>query len=254
MHSLRRSIRLMAITFIGVAACVGAVSTVQAQSEAAARPTLRPYTARYNVRYHGISGGDIEVTLKSTGNGRYVFRSHLLPNFLGNLFTSDQAEDSSELELAADGSLRPLKFRSEDGSNDTEKDFSLDFDWNTDSVKGHADNKDFEKQVPKGTQERLSIQLAASLALQAGKDPGMLTMLERDELQQYTITRQGTEHVATAGGEFDAVVLKSDRSGSSRSTRYWYAEKLGYTLVRAERTSKGKVDITMELKSIKMGE
>jgi hypothetical protein len=224
------------------------------QDSATARPTLHPYTARYNVRYHGISGGDIEVTLKAEGNGRYLFRSHLLPNFLGSLFTSDQAEDSSELELT-DAGLRPLKFRSEDGSKNTDKDISLDFDWAQDRVKGHANGKDFEMKVPKGTQERLSIQLAASLILQADRDPGTLTMLERDELQQYTITRKGKEHITTAAGDYDTAVLNSERiGGSSRSTRYWYAEKLGYVVVRAERLSHGKVDIVMELKSVKMGE
>lgn len=216
-------------------------------------PTLHPYTALYNVRYHGISGGDIEVTLKSLGDGRYRFRSHLLPNFLGSLFTSDQAEDTSELEMTGDGSLRPLKFQSEDGTRNSEKDFNFTFDWSQDSAKGHAEDKDFEMKVPKGTQERLTIQLAASLALQAGKEPGVLTMLERDELQEYKITRQGTERISTAAGEFDTVVLRSDRvGGSSRVTRYWYAPSLNYTLVRAERTSKGKVDIVMEAKSVQL--
>jgi len=230
------------------------VTNVMAQHDTThAQPTLHPYSARYNVRYRGISGGDIEATLKSEGNGRYAFRSHLLPNFLGSFFTSDQAEDDSEFEFT-DAGLRPLKFRSEDGSRKTDKDISLDFDWDKERVKGHADGKDFEMAVPKGTQERLTIQLAASLALQANQTPGTLTMLERDELQQYHITRQGTEHIRTAAGEFDTVVLNSEREGSSRSTRYWHAEKLGYIVVRAERRSHGKVDIVMELKSVTMGE
>jgi len=38
-------------------------------------------------------------------------------------------------------------------------------------VQGHANDKDFEMKVPQGTQERLSIQLAACLALQADRDP-----------------------------------------------------------------------------------
>lgn len=213
---------------------------------------LKPYTARYNVKYRGMSGGEIEFTLKSEGNGRYVYSSHLLPNFLGSLFTSDQAEDTSQIMLD-DAGLRPLKFQSDDGTKNTEKDISYVFDWNNTaaagSVAGHYQDRDFNMDVPRGVQDRLSIQLAAMLALQAGREPGKLVMLEKDELQNYSILRQGNEHVQVPAGEYDTLVLKSERTGSSRSTRYWYAAKLGYIPVRAERISKGKVDIVMELKS-----
>ncbi|MGC3981001.1 MAG: DUF3108 domain-containing protein [Steroidobacteraceae bacterium] len=213
-------------------------------------PSLKPYTARYGVKYRGMSGGEIEFTLKSEGNGRYVFSSHLLPNFLGSLFASDQAEDSSQILLDESG-LRPVQFHSEDGSKNTGKDISYQFDWSRNSVAGRYEDSDFTLTLPRGTQDRLSIQLAASLALQAGREPGKLTMLEKNELQEYTIVQQGTEQVNVAAGSYDAAVLKSERTGSSRSTRYWYAPKLGYIPVRAERSSKGKVDIVMELKSYK---
>jgi len=215
---------------------------------------LRPYTARYNVKFRGISGGDIEATLTNLGNGHYRFRSHLLPNFLGKLFTSDQAEDVSEFELGADGVIKPLRFRSEDGSSDSKDDIALDFDWQNNVVKGHAEGKDISMPLKAGTQDRLTIQLTASLALQAKHDIGMLNMQERNELQQFKISQQGTEDVHTDVGDFHAVVLLSEREGSSRSSRYWYAPELGYIPVHAERTSKGKVDIVMRLKSVKLGE
>jgi len=216
---------------------------------------LRPYTAHYNVRFHGISGGDIVATLVSLGNGRYRFRSHLLPNFLGRLFTSDQAEDVSEFELTADGTIRPLHFRSDDGSNSTKDDIALDFNWNNNTVTGRAEDKDIFMSVPVGAQDRLTIQLTASLALQAKRDIGILSMQERNELQEFKITQQSTEQVHTDDGDFNAVVLLSERmSGSSRSSRYWYAPELGYIPVHAERSSHGKVDIVMQLKWVKLGE
>jgi len=216
--------------------------------------TLKPYTARYNVRYKGLSGGDIEFTLRNEGHGRYVYRSHLLPNFIGSLFASDQAEDSST--VLVDGTdVQPLQFRSEDGSKSTAKDIRYDFDWKENAVSGQVSGRykdhDFEMTVPRGVQDRLSIQLAATLALQAGRDPGTLIMLEKDELQEYTILRQGNEHIHVAAGDYDTLVLQSERSGSNRSTRYWYAGKLGYIPVRAERSTKGKVDIVMELRSVR---
>lgn len=216
---------------------------------------LRPYTARYNVKFHGLSGGDIEATLTSLGNNRYRFRSHLLPNFLGSFFTSDQAEDVSEFEVTPEGLIRPLKFRSEDGSSKTKDDIALDFDWNTNTVKGRAEEKDISMPVPVGAQDRLTIQLTASLALQAKRDIGTLSMQERNELQQFKITQQNIEQVHTDVGDFNATILLSERlGGSSRSSRYWYASELGFIPVHAERSSHGKVDIVMQLKSVKLGE
>lgn len=217
-------------------------------SHAQSNVTLKPYVARYHVKYRGMSGGDIEFTLKSEGNGRYIFSSQLLPNFLGSLFASDQAEDTSHLLF--DGSaVKPLQFSSEDGSQNTEKDIRYEFDWNNNSANGRYKNEEFRLQIPPNTQDRMSIQLAASLALQAGREPGELLMLEKNEVQEYSILRDGDMKVRTAAGEYDAIVLKSQRKGSNRNTRYWYAAKLGYIPVRAERSTKGKVDIVMELKS-----
>ena len=216
---------------------------------------LRPYTARYNVRFHGISGGDIEATLTDLKNGHYRFRSHLLPNFLGRLFTSDQAEDVSELEVTGDGLIHPLRFRSEDGTGNKKNDIALDFDWSTNTVTGHAEGRNFSMPVLGGTQDRLTIQLTASLALQAKRDIGVLFMQERNELQQFKITQQGSEHIHNDAGDFNTIVLLSERvGGSSRSSRYWYAPELGYIPVHAERSSHGKVDIVMELKWVKLGE
>lgn len=212
---------------------------------------LRPYTARYQVTFHGLRGGDLEFSLKHESDGRYQYASHVFPNFLGSFFTSDQAEDSSVIEVSGE-TVRPLQFRSEDGTNKTERDMKLDFDWSKNLVTGREKEKDFSMSVPQGAQDRLSIQLVASLALQAGRDPGKLAMVEGEEVKQYNITQEDTEHVKVPAGEYDALVLKSERidSPSSRITRYWYAPRIGYLPVRAERSSKGKVDIVMELKSI----
>jgi hypothetical protein len=228
---------------------IAALSTHSASAQT--EVTLTPYTARYQVTYRGLSGGEIEFKLKKYSADRYQFSSHLLPNFLGSMFASDHAEDTTLLMLE-NGTTKPLQFRSEDGKKNTDKDIQYDFNWLDRQVKGHYKNEDFALALSTDVQNRLSIQLAASLSLQAGKEPGKLIMLERNELQEYTVIKQGTEKILTKAGEFDTVILHSERTGSTRSTRYWYAPSLGYIPVKAERVSKGKVDIVMELKAIQI--
>lgn len=233
-----------ALSFICLLACTLVTAPVLAEQAAG----LRPYTARYAVSYRGLEGGDIEFTLERLDNGHYRFRSQLFPSFLGSLFASDQAEDSSEFTLN-DGRIQPLHFRSEDGTQNSKKDIRIDFDWGRGMASGRVGERDFELQVPPGAQERMSIQLAASLALQAGHEPGKLVMMEKDQVQEYTIKRTGSENVRMPAGEYEATVLTSQRTGSTRATRYWYAQQLNYLPVQAERTTKGKVDIVMQLKS-----
>lgn len=230
--------------------CMVLVAMPYAEPVAAEQPQLRPYTARYAVSYRGLEGGEIEISLQHAGGRQYRFSSHLFPNFLGSLFASDQAEDSSLLELTSEG-IRPLQFRSEDGTSGKKKDIHLDFDWSRNKVAGRVGEHAFELDVPNGAQERMSIQLAASLALQAGREPGKLIMVEKDQVQEYTIKREGTDHTRVPAGEYEATILSSQRSGSSRVTRYWYAPALNYLPARAERTTKGKVDIVMQLRSFK---
>jgi len=46
----------------------------------------------------------------------------------------------------------------------------------------------------------------------------------------------------------DTVVLRSTRVGnSSRVNRYWTAAEFGYVPVKAERTNKEKIDLTLRL-------
>jgi hypothetical protein len=92
-----------------------------------------------------LNGGDLEFTLKNDGNGRYVYRSQVLPNFLGSFFISDQAEDSSVVQFDGNA-IKPLKFRSDDGSKDISKDIRYDFDWSTSAVNGRYRDQDFTWQ------------------------------------------------------------------------------------------------------------
>lgn len=230
-------------------ACLALASMNLATPSLAQDDTLiLPYKARYQVTFRGLKGGDIEFVLERTNEGRYKFSSHLFPSFIGSLFASDQAEDSSEVEIDSRG-VRPLHFTSDDGTSKTQKDIRQDFDWAQGKVTGRAENKDFELKLPDGAQDRLTIQLAASVALRSGRELGTLTLVEGDELKEYRISRQNSEKIRTPIGEYQTTILKSERTGSSRVTRYWYAPELGYVPARAERTSKGKVDIVMELKS-----
>ena len=58
---------------------------MQAKAEVSATTPLRPFTARYEARYYGVSGGTIELTLrKGAQPNEYVYESHAKPGLIAS--------------------------------------------------------------------------------------------------------------------------------------------------------------------------
>ena len=58
-------------------------------------PRLEPYTARYQVSYRGLAGGQVESSLKPGGApGIWLYATRAYPNFLGRMAFSSAASSS----------------------------------------------------------------------------------------------------------------------------------------------------------------
>jgi len=214
---------------------------------------LRLFTARYQVRFYGLSGGVLELTLRrGTEPDQYVYESKADPSFLGSFMISDSASESSTM-LIDDNGVRPLKFLSDDGKKGDEKDSNILFDWKKKRLTGRSERNDFDQDLPEHIQDHLSIQIAVVKALLAGREPGDFSLLDAGEVKKYRYTKDGNGTVKFKGRSFDAAIIKSERSDSpgSRVTRYWHVAEQGSLPVRAERSRNGKIDLTMELVDLK---
>jgi hypothetical protein len=78
-------------------------------------------------------------------------------------------------------------------------------------------------------------------------------MLDKDRIKEYTYTYEGEARLKTNLGELDTVIYRSQRAGSKRVTRTWYAPALGYVAVRGEQVREGKREWLMEIRSLKRG-
>jgi len=76
--------------------------------------------------------------------------------------------------------------------------------------------------------------------LRAGREPGTISMIEKDRVKYYRYTFLRREKLKTAIGEIDTVVYRSARDGSDRETITWHAPTLGYVAVQAEQLIDGK--------------
>jgi hypothetical protein len=216
---------------------------------------LKPYTARYRVSFHRISAGVLEFSLQATTTpGQFTYSVRAEPSVLARLVVSSQALESSTLQLMS-ADVRPLQYRSDDGSKGDAKDAQYSFDWEHHRVTGKWEDKPIDLELPPRTQDRQSIQIAVLNDLLADRDPGVYPLLDGDEIKDYVYKHDGAAKIKTAAGEYDAVILRSSRVGSDkRINRYWHAPAINFVPVHAERTTKGSVDLVLDLEQIKITE
>jgi hypothetical protein len=229
---------------------VACVAAAVATSSAAATPpsaTLQPYTARYQVSYRGLSGGEIEASFQR-GNGRDLWRyeTRAYPNLFGRIAVSPQARETSTMQVTPQGT-RPLAFDFNDGSSSSAKDVRLDYDWPAGKVTGTADGKPVLLTLAPGTQDTASVQAAMMQERLAGRKPQMFRIITGNKLREYRYWMEGTQQVMTPYGQVEAEIWVNERDGSTRTSKVWHAPSLGYIPVQAIQYRKGNPEVQMKL-------
>jgi hypothetical protein len=251
---LKTQSRLLAAALaIALVLHVAPPARAQGAGTASAASRLTQYKARYQVSYRGITGGQIEQSLRpGSVAGQWVYESRAYPNLLGRIAISPDARQRSTMELTPSG-VRPLALVFDDGSDDSAKDVRIAFDWSTGRASGQAKEKIFDLAVTPGTQDTASVQAAMIRELLAGREPTSFWILNGAKLELYRYWPEGHATVVTPYGQFDTVVWASQRDGSKRLNRVWHAPALGYVPVQAIQYNKGRPDVQLKLVALERG-
>jgi len=214
---------------------------------------LRPFVAQYAAKYSGWSVGEIRLELqRGNAPGTWVLETQGDPGGLALILTRATLVQTSRLEVN-EGKLRPLQFTLDDGVKSRQEDISLDFDWTRGRVTGTAKGKPVDAELAPDTQDPTSFNLALMMAMQDGRPPGPLPMVDGPKLKTYQQRRVRTERVTTPAGAFDTVLIVSSREGSDREAHMWLAPELGYLAVQVEQYRKGKRLFAMYLERYRPG-
>ncbi len=198
-----------------------------------------PFVAEYEVRYGNLAVGSSRTAITpGPPPGRWTIETRTNASGFAKIVASGTLTQRSTFEVDA-GMPRPSNYRFDDGTKDTDHDVTLDFDWHAGRVRGVAEDEPVDVATEPGLQDAASIQALVTARLQAGFEPGLIAMIEKDKIKRYRYTLLRRERLKTAIGELDTVVYRSARDGSSRETISWYAPALGHTLVRAEQLREG---------------
>jgi len=209
---------------------------------------VQPFTAVYQLEWHGITAGYSTVTLSRGTSGTYEYSSVNRARGIVRLVFPDAITERSTFRVIG-GHVEPLTYHEENpGKN---QNVSLAFDWVAGRAKGVAMGKSVDKPVEPGTQDPLSVQVELMRDLLAGEAPARFLLFDHDQAKEYQYTREGTQSVQTPLGRFDTIIYRSDRPDSDRVMRLWLAPSLGYLPVQAVRRRKGKVEFELHIRELK---
>lgn len=229
---------------------IAALMTLAAIAPAAASDWApQPFRATYAVQWKGMNAGTSTLELRRIGVDTWVYDSRNVARGLFRLAIPDTITQSSELRFR-DNAPQPLRYRTDDGSNSTDRDIALDFDWTKRRVTGTAENRTVDLPMPADVQDPMSVQIAQMRVAASGAAAVRFHTIDKDEIKTYDFTHTGSERLVTALGELDTEIYESRRSGSSRMIRIWMAPSLDYLPVRAERRRAGKVEFTMAIRAL----
>ncbi len=240
-----RSVKTLAI--LGIL-CIAGPAAADAQDT---RPfAVQPFTAVYQLEWHGLIAGYSTITLSEPAPGTYEYSTVNRARGVFRLAFPDALTEKSRFRVAR-GHVEPLEYREDNGPGRAKQNVSLTFDWAAHRAQGIAAQKRVDQPLESGTQDPLSVQVELMRDLVAGDVPMHFLLFDHDAAKRYDYTREGTETLDTAMGRLDTVIYRSDRPDSDRVMRLWLAPTLGYLPVQAVRWRKGKIEFELHIHELK---
>ncbi len=209
--------------------------------------SMQPYSARYQVSYRGLSGGEIESSFKrGAATGQWQYETRVFPNLFGRIAVSAEAREVSTMVITSAG-VRPTSFSFNDGSQSATKDVRLNYDWAALTVTGDAAGKPVSFTLSPGTQDTASVQAAMIQERLAGRKPQSFRIITGHKMRDYRYWQEGTAQVMTPYGQVETEVWANQYAGSTRVSKVWHAPSLGYIPVQAIQYRKGNPEVQMKL-------
>jgi hypothetical protein len=248
-------LRLRLLSIVLTAASLAALAGPAARAEVAAAGagtattgrSIQPYTARYQVSYRGLSGGEIESSFsRDAAPGQWRYETRVFPNLFGRIAVSAQARELSTMVITSSG-VRPTSFSFDDGSQSSTKDVRLNYDWAGRTVTGEAAGMPVSFALAPGTQDTASVQAAMIQERLAGRKPQSFRIITGHKMRDYRYWQEGTAQIMTPYGQVETEVWASQYEGSTRVSKMWHAPSLGFIPVQAIQYRKGNPEVQMKL-------
>ncbi|MCW8908102.1 MAG: DUF3108 domain-containing protein [Sedimenticola sp.] len=205
---------------------------------------LKPYSAQYRLSMGQFVIGNVEISLE-LADGRYHYRAFTAPVGLAAVFRKDQITEQSEGRLD-NSRIVPVRYHYQHKKPKKNRQVKLEFDWTANLVTNRTANSHWTMQVPPGTQDKFSQQLALMLALCRGEREAEFQVADGGLLKTYRYTEVNRERVRTAAGEHDTIKLARNKGERPSRASLWFDPTLNCLPVKIAKHEEDG-DYVMEL-------
>ena len=199
---------------------------------------LTAHNAEYKVKISVLSG-KLRTSLRHGEDG-YVANHVIKTTGLARLYSKGRMDVTSAFTSSPDGGVRPVSFKSVDSIR-KDPPVALQFDWETQKASGTVGDEEVQFEFDGIAHDSVSIQYALMHDLLNGEPASQYTLFDVDKMRVASVSNAGTRKIKTKAGRFEAIGIRTQREGSSRTTTMWCVEKLGYLPVIIEQHRKGKL-------------
>ncbi|MEE9491778.1 MAG: DUF3108 domain-containing protein [Gammaproteobacteria bacterium] len=208
------------------------------------------FEARYEVRMNGLVIAKASFSQKKIGERRYHYVQKTKAKGLVSFFRRETVTEQTTWDLTETG-IRPIEydFRKLGGSDDEHK--HIVFDWENLRAENTGETEPWKIDIETGTLDKLLVQVAMLLDIQAGKTVFNYPIADNGRLKHYQFARISEEPVEVPGGLFQTTKLQ--RMDDDRDITYiWTAPTLKYLPVRFLKIKKSGLKLEIRLKEIQM--
>ncbi len=226
----------------------GCLAPLPGFATAAAGLTLKPYSAEYQLRLGSLVVGRAQITLSLSADGQYSYRAYTRPVGLAALFRQDEITEQSEGRIVNDAVV-PSRYLYTHKRPKRTREVNLDFNWPAGRVANQIAGTPWSMEIPEGTQDKFSQQLALILAVGRGDKAAEYRVADGGLLKRYRYTEVNRERISTKTGEYSAIKLVRNKGDRPSRTTLWFAPDLNFLPVKITKREKDG-DYIMELISV----
>jgi hypothetical protein len=203
-------------------------------ASARAARDIPSFEASYTIERSIFDIGRIQLRFQISPAG--VYRYDSITEVAGFIawFRDDRVEESSRGRMDASG-VYPDRYRFERVGGKGDKQVKVRFDWTSGQVENTIDGQSWEMAVPRGTLDKLVVQLAMMRNLQSSIQGQHFMVADGGKLKDFRIHIRGRESLDVPAGHFETIKVEKTPEHGNRKTFLWLAPTLGYLPVRIMR-------------------
>lgn len=213
----------------------------------AADNPLKPFRADYTLEQDDDVIATTQLSLTSIGDNLWRYRSFSEPTgWLGTMLGVSVTQES---EWSWNDHIRPSRYRYD--RTGKAKHVHMQFDWEKMKVTNVVNGDPWQMDIPDGTQDKLSINLALMAHLAQSQSDISFPVADGGRLKTYDFKIVGQESINTSLGLINTIKISRNKRGrKDRQAMLWLSPELGYLPVRIEKADKDDEIATLNIQSL----